>query len=125
MLDDKNKPVKKVVESIEIFMESKTANTDEVREQLQKLYKDNEVFETSIAKNGVRLLSYEIYGNLNSRSNSTALHKLMTEIIKIQGTVQFKSTDGTLFVLDSLSKTVELSSTTFKLSEYNKNTNTK
>lgn len=124
-MDAKNKPAQKMVESIEIFMMSKTANNEVVKEQLEKLYKGNKVFETSIAQNGTRLLSFEIYGNLNSRGNSTTLHKLFQAIISLEGTAQFKSTDSTLFVLDSLSKTMELSSTTFKLSEYNAQTNTK
>lgn len=124
-MDAKNKPAQKMVESIEIFMLSGTANDEVLKEQLQKLYKENEVFETSIAKNGVRLLSFEIYGSLKSRSNSVALHKLMQAIISAEGTVQFRSTDRTLFVLDSLSKTMESSTSTFKLSEYNAQTKTK
>lgn len=124
-MENKNKPSKKMVDSIEIFMLSKTASNKEVKAQLQELYKGNKVFETSIAQNGVRLLSFEVYGNLNTRSNSVALHKLFLAIIKQEDTAQFKSTDGTLFILDSLSNTMELSSTTFKLSQYNKDTNTK
>ena len=124
-MDNKNKPSKKMVESIEIFMLSETATNEDVKVQLQKLYKGNKVFETSIAQNGVRLLSFEIYGNLSARGTSVVLHELLQNIIKLEGTAQFKSTDGTLFILDSLSNTMELSSTTFKLSQYNKETNTK
>ena len=124
-MDNKNKPSKKMVESIEIFMLSETATNEDVKAQLQKLYKGNKIFETSIAQNGIRLLSFEVYGNLSARSTSVVLHELLQNIIKLEGTAQFKSTDGTLFVLDSLSSTMELSSTTFKLSQYNKETNTK
>lgn len=124
-MDNKNKPSKKMVESIEIFMLSETATNEEIKAQLQKLYKGNKIFETSIAQNGIRLLSFEVYGNLSARSTSVVLHKLLQSIIKLEGAAQFKSTDGTLFVLDSLSSTMELSSTTFKLSQYNKETNTK
>lgn len=124
-MDNKNKPSKKMVESIEIFMLSETATNEDVKAQLQKLYKENKVFETSIAQNGIRLLSFEVYGNLSARGTSVVLHELLQNIIKLEGTAQFKSTDGTLFILDSLSNTMELSSTTFKLSEYNAKTNTK
>lgn len=124
-MDNKNKPSKKMVESIEIFMLSETATNEDVKAQLQKLYKGNKIFETSIAQNGIRLLSFEVYGNLSARGTSVVLHELLQNIIKLEGTAQFKSTDGTLFILDSLSNTMELSSTTFQLNRYDKETNTK
>lgn len=124
-MENKNKPKKKMVESIEIFMLSETATNEEIKAQLQKLYKGNKIFETSIAQNGVRLLSFEVYGNLSSRATSVALHELLQNIIKLEGSVQFRSMDNTLFILDSLSNTTELSSTTFSLSQYNATTKTK
>ncbi|WP_436962889.1 hypothetical protein [Staphylococcus xylosus] len=124
-MENKNRPSEKKMEMIKIFVSSKIATDKDVKVLLQKLYKGNEVFETAIAQNGTRLISFEIYGNLSSRSNSVILHELLQNIIKLEGSVQFISTDNTLFKLDDICNTTELSSTTFKASDYNAKTNTK
>lgn len=124
-MDNKNKPSEKLTQSIKIFMLVNTANDEIVKEKLQNIYKHTRVFESSIAQNGTRLLSFEVYGNLSSRVSSVALHELFKAIIKLEGTAQFISTDGTFFVLDSLSSTTELSSSTFKASDYTATTKTK
>lgn len=125
MIDINNRPVAKYDVSIEVFTKPTTASNDEIKELLQDIYKHAKVFETSIAQNGTRLLSFEIYGSLTSRATSVALHRLFLKVIELEGTAQFRSMDGALFVLDELSAGTEISHTTFNVEHYNANTNVK